>query len=377
MSNFKLAVERARQEQAERDITAFRTNTLLEKALNYLDKPTTPEELRTQDMTNIFLTEFLMMTEKREYLNINVNGLPASGKSTVGIALLLLGMNHIKKPFTLWNIARDQTEYGRRIKNDCENTDTFLLIDEWNELETTGFNSSKRQAYLETESDLLGQRNIRKIGCSPKNQVDKNAFIIIEVLQQDRNIGVTRCLLYYKLYASGQEYQQLLGHIDVDVTAAMKHIVYNEYRKRKFERMDLIVKEGVDSPERLYQARIIYDVSNELRKLARSGMVNRALIKLRLDNYAQEKKELLSIIGREDLVDSIKGILEAEKEHAKIQREIIKLTDILATKHDEIARIKLEEFHAASDIIAHEIKKMQEHNKHLMQLLDTYENIDR
>jgi len=111
-------------------------------ALKYLDNSTTDEEIRTIDMTEEFWNELKEIYEAGEIINININGLPTKGKSTIGgeIATYIVE-KLIHKSISIHNIARDQQEFSKMMR-DPKLNNTCILIDEWNELESTGENAT-------------------------------------------------------------------------------------------------------------------------------------------------------------------------------------------------------------------------------------------
>ena len=104
------------------------------------------------------------------------------GKSTLAIAIAYwiflklqeLGLIPKKERFTCKYIARDQSEFGEMIKDSVNIYDTVRVIDEFNEMEETGENSTIERALRNTFSDVQAMRHIHRISCSPKDNPDKN-----------------------------------------------------------------------------------------------------------------------------------------------------------------------------------------------------------
>jgi len=177
------------------------------------------------------------------------------------------------------------------------------------------------------------------------------------------------------MLVAGNEYQQLLGHIDIDVSEAMQDEIYAIYRKRKFERMDLIIKEGVESPEKLYTTKLIYEVTKGLIKIARHGFVNKGVIKIHLEDYITHNKELLSIFGREDVLETIKGVLDAEKEHAAMLKRIDLMKTKLRTKPNLQGQQLVLELTEAAEEMRTKINNLYLSQQHMLELLKKYEDM--
>ena len=109
---------------------------------------------------------------------------------------------------------------------------------------------------------------------------------------------------------------QLLGYVNVDVSDVVDKDWYIEYRKRKFEKMDLILKEGIFRPRVLEYAKIILTVVDKLKKLTRMyGLVNSNIIRNYIKIECRDNKVIQSIVGEELATREVSGILDLYKGH--------------------------------------------------------------
>ena len=120
----------------------FRINELQLMATENSEKAIDVGKLREIDITEIFYKELDIIAKRNELLNMNLNGPPNSGKSTVAMSLAKTHLGykrkwkHTREEFGIHNINRDQGEFSKEMRNP-ELKDTIRVIDEWNELETT------------------------------------------------------------------------------------------------------------------------------------------------------------------------------------------------------------------------------------------------
>jgi hypothetical protein len=284
------------------------------------------EEIERIDFTKDFWKGMWGLIEAKELINININAPPASGKSITGFSIA----NTTKKKYFggklgIADIDRDQQEFGTTVKNP-EIHDTIRVVDELNELEETGENSSVEIVLNNYFSDVMAQRNIHKISCSPTQTTDRNALIFLDVVSTDKINHKNYCKIYYRTNNAGIEDKQLLGIITVDVNEVLNEAWYKEYRKRKFEKMDLILKEGIFRPRVLQYARLIIETTAELEKVAKMGAGLTQQLPNIVRNYikikARKHKIPQSIIGEELATREVMGILALYKAHSTINQQI-------------------------------------------------------
>lgn len=303
----------------------IRVNSFYDMATTYLKHPINEDEIEAIDMTDTFFRELDTMHDEGELLNMNFNAPPGSGKSITAMAVGQRQMRkHYKKNFGLKDIDRDQQEYSKKVR-DPRVIQTYRVIDEWNELEETGENSSIEKTLLNYMSDVMAQRGVHKLSCSPTHTGDKNAQIFLEVLPggMDKINKINTCKLYYKVFTAGQEQLQLLGHVNISVANVINKKWYATYRKRKFEKMDLMLKEGIFQPRKLEYAEVTQAVIIKLKKLAKmSSILNPNIIRNYIKIEARQRKIPFSIVGEELAVRDVNGILDLWKSYHTLCKQI-------------------------------------------------------
>ena len=96
---------------------------------------------------------------------------------------------------------------------------------------------------------------------------------------------------------------------------------YVEYMVKKYEKMELITKEGIMRPRMLDYAEVIINVEERLRQLTRLNILNRSTIKNYVKMYCRKEKIVTSIVGEELMTQEVEGILNLWKQYFKIIRE--------------------------------------------------------
>lgn len=359
----------------------FKTNILYYYASQYVNKPVSTLELEKIDMTNEFWKELIAELKSGEIITININAKPRLGKTTVAFAIasiikqemINLKITTNKEPFGMKNIARDQQEYSKMMRNP-ETKNTVIVTDESNALENTGENISAEEALNKVFSDVQAGRYVHRVCCSPKEIIDPNADILLEVISQDKERRITHCKLYYRFNQGGIEIKQLLGYVNVYVGDIIsnwednvKKIFYKEnksekdikfiensakkdwyvyYITKKYEKMELITEEGIMRPRELDYAEVILEVKNKLKNLAKIGMVNREIISNYVENTFRKYKMPLTIIGMKLSTDRVMGVLSIYKSYYKMVKDletINKVYNTLGKPEKEMMEIKITE----------------------------------
>jgi hypothetical protein len=297
------------------------------------------------------------MIKDGEIIIININAKMRLGKSTLamGIGEYIFGLlqKYKKQPksakFTLQNIARDDQEFSKRMR-DVTLQNTVMVTDESNELEQTGENVTVEQALKKVFSDVQAGRYVHRVCCSPKEMVDENADILLSVIAIDRKACITRSKLYYRFYEGGQQHTQLLGYVDIPVghiikewlpikdiflkphkteeekqriKDAQKHNYYVEYMIKKYEKMELITKEGIFKPRILDYAHIILAVVKELVPLTRlTNIINANIIRNYIKIHFRRAKIPTSIVGEELATREVQGLLDVYKAYWQVSKQI-------------------------------------------------------
>lgn len=364
----------------------YKTNVFYHYANMYRHRLTSDEEIEKIDFTDLFWEGLFTFLETRVPINININGYPGMGKSTAAFAIAqTLMKSYFKKDFDVGNIDRDQQEFSKNIR-DPQIKETVRVIDEWNELETTGENSTIEASLFNYFSDVMGQRFIHKISCSPKVVTDRNSLVHLEVFSTEKEQFLTHCKLYYNLFSAGMDQRQLIGTVSISVRDIINKPWYKEYRRRKFEKMNLLVEEGIFRPRILDYAEVILSLVEKLRKLCKfSSLVKKDIIRNYVKMYFKKHKIPQTILGEDLATREVLGILDMFKEYYRVSKELVKSEEIITklekTKETHKETINLLEtkyqnlFESKIDIYAM-INDQLEELRHYVELNKKYNTID-
>lgn len=298
------------------------------------DPNLTDDEVKKRDLTTLYYYELDYKVKNKELINHGISGPVRTGKSTIAAQIawdvkkLIKKYHGVERPMGNSNILRDQNEYSRVVKR---REITFLheadVIDEWNEMETSGYNSSVESKFLKTFSDVQAGRYYHRFACSPTNITDDNADIILQVIPGSRNKSKTACLLYYRMNTAFFSQPILLGHVVIDVKKTLEADWYQEYLRKKSEKWELMNKHNVKSPRELEYAEIMLQTFNDVTPMAKLGLVSRKHIKPYLQNNADDKGIWFSILGDKDILETIEGMADmiffTEKQKKKLGRATI------------------------------------------------------
>lgn len=299
------------------------------EALKLIDEAPSMEDLRKRDMSDLFVAELYKRHEKRYLINIQIRGEQASGKSLVGYTIKrFISIVLLKEKSNVNQICPDQIDFLNKIK-DMKVKNTCLMIDEWNELSTTGYNATTTMALLIYFNEVQAQRYIHKICCSPEKIVDMTARIILEVIDKDIPNKTTRCLCFYIVHRDGIRIEQCVGFVDIDVSTAIENKTWLAYTKRKFQRMKNLMEKGIIDNRKSDDSEIILKVVDKLRNMAVvNGIVQRDLVRSYID-IVQDRFTPISIYGEDKLTGTIYGILILLKNVSGINNRIRKLEKIV------------------------------------------------
>jgi len=298
-------------------------NKLHLMALKLSDELTTDDELRNIDITDIYYDEKEHMLSSGELINAQFHGLPGSGKSTAMLAEVHHTNQLLGQETRIDHILPNQIVYiqvMRRIKHPMH---VCIGVDEFDELGETGYNATTDKAGLNSYSDLGRAYYIHRYVCSPKDTLDKNAYLIFNVVGADKIHKFTRCLLSYKLFKGGMEREQLLGYVDIDVSAVLGTSFYKEYEFRKMQRLRLFSDYGIVHERHIFFAEVLLDAYAELRELAQYGKIEKGMAELQIDMSARKYKQINSILGTSKFTSDLLTLLQYVQFEEK-QRQIIR-----------------------------------------------------
>lgn len=299
---------------------AFPTDNLFKEAVDILDRQIPEQELRGENLTKLFMHELHQRVKNGELINININGQVRKGKSTLAISLchtikrMIESVHGVKRPLTQQNICRDQGEYSRVVKRrPVSLKDECDVIDEWAELETTGYNSTIEEAFLKQFSDVQAGRYYHRIACSPTDITDPNTDILLQVVSTNVKRKETLCLLRFRLNQGSTTYPVLLGHVIINVSNILNTPLYKEYLRKKEEKWELMVKHNVRTARELEYAQVLLAAFTRLSPAAEHGFANRSYIKYVLKEEADKRGLWFSIIGSNDMRENLEGMCDLKK----------------------------------------------------------------
>jgi len=140
----------------------------------YSDIESSFYEVRKRDLTKLFLHQYKEYFINGKKVSMNANGETSDGKSTLMAELVRIANEEcLKKKMEAKYILGNQQEYAQWIRNNPDESNVMVLIDEWSQLATTGENSSLETAWLEEVSNIHAQTFVHTASCSPKEQGDK------------------------------------------------------------------------------------------------------------------------------------------------------------------------------------------------------------
>lgn len=387
----------------------FETNIFYYYANLYMDKATSDEEIRCIDITEEFWKEIEHELKNGELVDININAKVRMSKSTTGIyigkmiteIMKRLKLKEKETKFTMANIARDQQEYSKIMRNK-ETKNTVIVTDEINELEETGENTTVERALNNVFSNVQAGRYVHRVSCSPKGTSDPNADIFLEIISVDRKKYITHCHLYYKMFKGGSEYMQLLGYVNFNVRdliykwetiykkiyfkkkrteeekatleKAKKEDLYTEYITKKYEKMELITEEGILRPRLLDYAEVILKIEKKLRPLTKMNILNKNTIKNYVRMMCRKEKIPTSIVGEELMTQEIEGILSLWKSYHGIIKEIMRNKEKMERNAIDIESYKTkdETLRNMRDEIAETISAQEQEMERYMEINKKY-----
>jgi ABC-type dipeptide/oligopeptide/nickel transport system ATPase component len=298
-------------------------NELKFMAIKNAEQLISNEDIRKINVTKEFWKEIDLMIANKELINMQLIGERASGKSLTMCLIVDYINRKIKHPMSIKQIFADQTEFADYVR-EKNPQDQCVGIDEWSTMSETGSGATTEQAWLNYISDVMAQKFVHRISCSPSTIVDSGANIVLETIGKDVDRKITRALCSYRIVKPEGEITQLVGYIDFFVGEILNKEWYIQYRKKKFKRMEMLNVHGIQNPRELGQAEVVREVYTEIRELAKYRPVTRPIVKAWLDMKKREKKQLQSIIMNEEMTEKIIGLLTIEREMNRAKEDSIK-----------------------------------------------------
>ncbi len=236
---------------------------------------------------------------------------------------------------------------------------TYIAIDEFDDLENIGENSTVDQAMLNNISKIQAVNYVHRGYCSPNDTPDEGSDIILHVVEANKPTMTTRCRLYYKLLKGSQRYVQLLGFVDIYVGHIIKNwkeqkiedIYYKQYKTkkehdkldkwakkdwyiyyqiRKKEKIDMINKLGIFRTKDLDYSDIYLQTVRDLMIMTKmKGGINTKRIKNHVKMLCRQNKIPTTLLGDQVMAERPEGILTLYAD----QQENLKRLQIYKTKN--------------------------------------------
>lgn len=284
--------------------------------LELKEKLIRPEEI-TEDITPIFWKGIRDKLEKKEQLKIVIQGQTTKGKSTAGCYIKWC-INKIiqdqKIPTTY--TTEEETEYDLIASNQIEFMriarredlhQVCCLIDEFSDMARSGANATTEEHLLEWYNKVCAQKYLHLIFCTPGNDYNKYGIIILDILDVDKEKGITKLKCYYNNPTDIRT--QFLGYITIDITNILKKEWYKLYRQRKQFAMDLLLKESIKDVRELEFALVSLITYQKCIRLAQLGVKDTDIINTRVSMTIRETKAVYSLIAQNELISRVKGLI--------------------------------------------------------------------
>lgn len=362
------------------------------------------EEIVKIDLSVKLLKELEREVKNKEIISLQINSKPRLGKSTLGILLGKFIYDTLKKyemkkkedVFGMDNIARDQNEKVKKMRNPDLMYDV-IVTDESNALEDTGENATVEKAQRDVFSDVQAGRYVHGIWVCPDGIMDKNTDIKLEVRNKDKGLIHTR--VSYHLRTSFYEGWVLIGVADFDVTELIrqwllvegrfmrylkekreddrkyveywaKRDFYVQYMCKKYEKMELMNREGILHARDLDYAEIRQTVINSLKELAKLTIIPiqrlRSNVIAKIEMEFRRRKMPLSIIGRSGEFERVMSMINTYRSLTEVKQNINSLKVRYAK-----GKIKEDEFNKTATIL----KKAEEELEN--EIRESEEQLDR
>lgn len=339
----------------------------IEKIENALD-----EETYTTDLTDQFLNELTTMVKLGEPINIGINGEVGSGKTCLGLALTDLINKLYGKKMSLKQIASDQSDLLDMLLERDRGYEC-IHVDELNPLLKTGYDATTFQALLEWYSDICAQKHVARINCNPSTMADRNITINLNIIGTDKQKKLTAATISYHFENPQQTGNIPVGYILINVEKVIKKEWYQNYLKRKFARMDLILKHGIRDTRELHFAKTILQTYQKLKPICNRIQLTSGKIDAIMEDVNRENKQFHSILTQIMLSDKIKGILSLEQERQKSNELIRKIKEKEKKTEQTLQRLKEEE--QINQTFEEIVKEKERRLEELVKLKTEYDKI--
>lgn len=295
----------------------IKVNPLYRMYRDIKDRMITADNVSNQNITPELLDYIGFQIDHKKLINMAVIGEVAHGKSAVACGICALIIDRLNKYLKLknpkemdiYNVCSDQLEFSRKA-HDINNVNTCFVIDEDNKMSYVGANATTEKARLTSFSEVQAQRYIHRIYCSPSSVADDQSRVILQVINYDEEECFTRFLVWYRNSEPYGDDMRIIGYADLQLVHILKSSWYETYRKKKFKKMDLINDAGIDDIRDFEQAKIILEIYEENKALAKYQMLKISDLNLAVKQAVRKQKSRSSLILKEEFIRDIKSILD-------------------------------------------------------------------
>ena len=293
-----------------------------------------------RDIEEQFFIHIKTLIGRGHVVLLQVNGEVSSGKSTIGIWLMMYINNIMKEKQKLnpkydgkYNllIYADNTEFWKK-SNDLSYEipgkkgnyiGVCVEIDEENKMIRTGANSTVEQTSYEHKSDVFAQKFIHRIYCTPSGLTDQNCSIIIWCEPAQKEYGFTDCKIKYRNIETGRI--TTLGRVRISVKELLELEMYQKYKEKKFLRMELFEKNGIRDYRDFTDAEVIMFTYDRLKAKSTFEKIPETKIRSMLSIVLAKRAILYSFLGSDEVIVKVKTMLDLTNDIETTIKKIDKL----------------------------------------------------
>ena len=314
---------------------AIQINSLEYLAYEYYKRETEINEWEKHDRTKELLNELEKMVKNKEPINIAISGNVGAGKSVLGLTLTdylnKLYNQHHRKPdnkikMGIKQIASDQLDLLEILLKENREYEA-IEVDEKNILAESGLDSTLYDKLYEWYSNVCAQKHLARINCQPQGINDPNSKIILNIIAKDTQKQETLAKLSWRLNINENNYTTDLGYIRINVEKTLKQKWYETYKTKKFQRMDIVLKNKIKNTRELQTAKEVLTTYKLMEPIIDRIKITYPIISGFQDQAKRELGNFHTILGEMAVQETIKGLLELKKEETKSYQRIEKLKE--------------------------------------------------
>lgn len=224
----------------------------------------------------------------------------------------------------------------------------------------SGYNATTEQNLLEWYDKVCAQKYLHTIYCTPRNDYDKFGIIVMEVLDVEKEKGITKLKVYYNNPTDTR--MVFLGYMTINVTDILKQEWYELYRQRKQFAMDLLLKQSIKDPRELEFALVTLISYQKSKRLAELGVKDIDIITTKVDESVRETKAVYSILSGMAIASKVKALLTPIVNTEQLKNELRK------NRKEPLTEKQREEIKEKIQIYKEEFIKLYNHHMDLINL---------